>query len=81
MFRFHSRRPTPDLAARRRAAVRRLHASLTSERLVELFHAIGVLAITNPEAIRTLEVAVARIARRRPLAARRRDASLQESAG
>lgn len=55
----------PSLSARRREAIRTLRPLLTSARLVRLFQTIGMLAVSRPSVIATIEVAVERMDRPR----------------
>lgn len=65
MFEFRS--PSTDPV---RIAVEQLRPLLSSTRLVRLFLSIGMLAVTRPHAVRTIEIAVEALSRpRRPAAA------------
>jgi hypothetical protein len=50
---------------RRREAIRFLRPLLSSARLVQLFGQIGMLAVTQPEAMKTVEVLIDGLQQRR----------------
>jgi hypothetical protein len=64
MFDFNSPRQSPEALA-----VEQLRPLLSSRRLVNLFLAIGMLAVTNGEAVKTIEMVVARFSGNRALRA------------
>lgn len=62
---FDFKTPRSDVSA----AIESIRPCLSSPRLVRLFMAIGMLAVTRPSAIETIEIVVERMARARPLKA------------